>query len=85
MAYDAETYPADVEVALGRLGAVVGTGDPSFSMAETIQELGSDYICAVSDGSVMAWGEERIFTAPNGAITHVRTVYRYEMPSSSWE
>lgn len=44
--------------ALEELGAYMGTGEPAD--AERAEELGPDYVCAMDDGRIVAWGAEYV-------------------------
>ena len=74
MANDAADYPADVRGALDRLGEVAGTGTPHPKLASHAERSGPDYICAANDGSVLVWGEDRVFHM-NHKRLDVRAVY----------
>jgi hypothetical protein len=41
------------------LGQWFGEGQPRADLSETALAIGADYICALADGSILAWGADR--------------------------
>ena len=54
-----ETLANELATLNEQLGEWHGTGAPREDLQETAELIGPDYICAIDDGSILAWGADR--------------------------
>lgn len=57
--YEREALAEELEAINVQLGDWCGEGTPRADLAEIDHTLGPDYICALENGSILAWGRDR--------------------------
>ena len=67
MSSDAADYPEDMTAAYELLSQYAGTGEVRENLRVIAEAAGTDFICALDDGSILVWSYER----PEGrAVDH---------------